>query len=73
MSVAGKEFLHFRMEEEQYRQLEDEQRTALNIYKVEVEGIDYSSDEIWNALKKKSVKAYIELKNREYDLRHDVV
>jgi hypothetical protein len=73
MSVAGKEFLHFRMEEEQYRQLEDEQRTALNIYKVEVEGIDYSSDEIWTSLKKKSVTAYIELKNREYDLRHDVI
>ena len=50
MSIAGKEFLHFRMEEEQYRQLEDEQRSALNIYKVEVEGIDYSSDEIWNDL-----------------------
>lgn len=72
MSAAGKEFLHFRMEEEQYRQLEDEQRNALNIYKVEVDGIDYSSDEIWAALKKKSTKAYIDLKNREYDLRHDV-
>ena len=56
MSIAGKEFLHFRMEEEQYRQLEDEQRTALNIYKVEVEGIDYSSDEIWTALKKEICK-----------------
>ena len=64
MSAAGREFLHFRMDEEQYRQLEDEQRNALNIYKVEVDGIDYSNDEIWTALKKKSTKAYIDLKNR---------
>ena len=32
---------------------------------------DYSKDEIWQALYRKSRKAYKELKNREYDLRHE--
>jgi len=32
---------------------------------------DYSKDEIWQALSKQSRKAYKELKNREYDLRHE--
>jgi len=32
---------------------------------------DYSKDEIWQALSKQSRKAYKDLKNREYDLRHE--
>ena len=32
---------------------------------------DYSKDEIWQALYRKSRKAYKDLKNREYDLRHE--
>jgi hypothetical protein len=36
-------------------------------------GIDYSNDELWKDLKKKSDKAYKDLKNREFDLRHKIV
>lgn len=70
MSIAGKEFLHFRMEEQYYRDLDWNLRQGLELYKIEVENIDYSHDEIWCALKKESTKKYKELKNREYDIRH---
>lgn len=38
---------------------------------VEETDFDYSNDEKWNKLKKASIKAYMELKNREFDLRHN--
>lgn len=71
MSVAGREFLTFRMEEKHYRELDEKQREVLHIYKVDVEGVDYSNDEQWNVLKKESVKAYKKLKDREYNIRHN--
>lgn len=70
MGAAGREWLHFRMEQEHYQQLSEESREFIEPLKVEVEGIDYSQDELWQSLKSKSIKAYKELKNREYDLRH---
>lgn len=38
---------------------------------VEETDFDYSNDEKWQKLKKASIKAYIELKKREFDLRHN--
>ena len=69
MSVASETFLHFRMEEEHYNQLSEDVRLFIEPTKVEVTNIDYSKDELWNSLKKESVKAYKKLKDREYDLR----
>ena len=69
MSVASETFLHFRMEEEHYNQLSEDVRQFIEHTKVEVTNIDYSKDELWQSLKKESVKAYKKLKDREYDLR----
>jgi uncharacterized protein YoxC len=69
MSVASETFLHFRMEEEHYNQLSEDVRQLIEPTKVEVANIDYSKDELWQSLKKESVKAYKKLKDREYDLR----
>ena len=69
MSVASETFLHFRMEEEHYNQLSEDVRQLIEPTKVEVTNIDYSKDELWQILKKESVKAYKKLKDREYDLR----
>ena len=69
MSVASETFLHFRMEEEHYNQLSEDVRQLIEPTKVEVTNIDYSKNELWQSLKKESVKAYKKLKDREYDLR----
>jgi hypothetical protein len=71
MGAAGRAFLHFRMEEEHYMQLEEELRHRIEPLKVVVENVDYSYDELWNSLKKESIKSYKKLKDREYDLRHN--
>jgi hypothetical protein len=70
MGASGREFLHFRMEMEHYAELEQEVRDRIEPLKVEVQQIDYSTDETWKALKDKSIKAYKDLKNHEYNLRH---
>ena len=70
MGVSGREWLHFRMEAEHYKELDMQVRERIEPLKIEVEDIDYSNDELWVSLKSKSIKAYKELKNREYDLRH---
>ncbi len=45
-----------------------------NDYKVKVvdEEHDYTADVKWQELKKKSSKAYRELKSREFELRHNM-
>lgn len=70
MGASGREFLHFRMEAEHYKELDMQVRERIEPLKIEVEDVDYSNDELWVSLKSKSIKAYKELKNREYDLRH---
>lgn len=69
MGAAGKEWLHFRMEVEHYKELAQEVRDRIEPLKVEVD-FDYSHDTTWKELKDKSIKAYKELKNHEYNLRH---
>lgn len=69
MGAAGKEWLHFRMEVEHYRELEQQVRDKIEPIKVEVD-YDYSNDTTWKCLKDKSIKAYKELKTHEYNLRH---
>ena len=69
MSIASDTFLHFRMEEEHYKQLSEDVKKFIEPTKVEVTNLDYSEDKLWQSLKKESVKAYKKLKDREYDLR----
>lgn len=70
MGVAGNEYIYFKMESEYYKDLEQGLKEHLDIYKIDVENIDYSFDEQWSILKKNANKTYKDLKNREYDLRH---
>lgn len=59
------------MEQEYYNSLSIDIRDNIEIRYAEVDGIDYSKDELWQSLKKESNKAYLNLKNREYDIRHN--
>jgi len=70
MGASSREFLRVRMSKNDFAQIPDEIRERCIIDSVDVEGEDYSFDAIWNDLKVKSTKAYKDLKNREYDLRH---
>ncbi len=71
MSVSSETFLHFRMLEQHYEELSEDVRQIIEPTKVEVTNIDYSKDELWQSLKRESVKAYKKLKDREYDLRQN--
>ena len=57
------------MEEEHYKELDEQTRERMDIVKVEVKEFDYSTDELWQSLKSESVKSYKKLKEREYNLR----
>ncbi len=69
MSASSENWLHFRMEEEHYKELDEQTRERMDIVKVEVKEFDYSTDEMWKSLKSESVKSYKKLKEREYNLR----
>jgi hypothetical protein len=71
MGANAREFLKIRMTHEEFMEIPDELRHGLD-FTVEVEGVDYSHDELWCELKKKSTKAYKDLKKREFDLRHKI-
>jgi hypothetical protein len=72
MGANSNEFIKIRMEEEFYKTLPPEIKDNMSIEVVDVDGIDYSYDALWNDLKSKSTKAYKELKKREFDLRHKI-
>jgi len=69
MGANAREFIKVTMSKEQFMEVPSELRQGWD-YVVEVKGVDYSHDELWNDLKQKSNKAYKELKKREFDLRH---
>jgi len=71
MGASSRTFLNCRMEQEYYNSLSIDIRDNIEIRYAEVDGIDYSKDELWQSLKKESNKAYLNLKNREYDIRHN--
>lgn len=72
MGASGREWLNFRMEVEHYKELNEQTRALIEIKNVEVEDFDYSHCETWQRLKKESLKAYKDLKNHEYNLRHNI-
>ena len=55
---------------EDYQRLEQYQQDTIDIKAIEPEDYDYSDDEQWVGLKKKSVKAYKDLKKREFEIRN---
>jgi len=70
MGASGREYLHFKIELDEFNGLEHEVRERMVIKKVEVEDVDYSHCETWKKLKDDSIKAYKKLKDHEYNLRH---
>jgi hypothetical protein len=60
------------MSTEDYFNLSAEQRASIDIKTIDVPEFDYSGDEIWQGLKKKSTKAYKDLKKREFEIRNDI-
>jgi hypothetical protein len=72
MGAASREFLDVRMSQEVYEQIPNELYPFIEVKLVRVVGEDYENDELWHELKKKSDKAYKELKDREFDLRHNI-
>ncbi len=44
---------------------------AYNLKTVDVKDYDYTDNKKWQMLKSKSIKAYKELKNHEYNIRHN--
>lgn len=71
MSAAGREFLRLRIEMQEWKEVPQEYRNRFEIRRVELENEAYPDDETWIALKKQSAKAYKNLKNYEYDKRHN--
>lgn len=71
MSKTSETFIYFRCKEEYYNSINEENKLNFEIQKVEVEGVDYSHDDLWNKLKSESVKSYKKLKEREYKLRNN--
>lgn len=55
--------------EEDYLLIPKEVRDRMEIKVIEPKDFDYSQDDVWRGLKKKSDKAYKELKKREYEIR----
>lgn len=53
-----------------YQNLSPEDQKTIDIKAIEPEEYDYSGDEQWLALKKKSTKAYKNLKKREFEIRN---
>ena len=69
MGANANDFLKFRMDEDDYKLLSNETRSRMDLISKDVQDFDYTSDELWQELKKKSYKAYKELKKREYEIR----
>ena len=75
MGVSKEEFMQERIKAEMnvtdYFNLEAEQRNLIDIKAIDVPEFDYSDDEQWLALRKKSTKAYKDLKKREFEIRNN--
>ena len=47
-------------------------RDKFEVISIDVDGYNYEFDQLHQELKKKSNKAYKDLKKREYELRHNI-
>lgn len=71
MGANKKDYVKLKMYEEDYQNLKQPIRDKMEIIAIDVEGYDYSFDELHQELKKKSNKAFKDVKKREYELRHN--
>ena len=65
------DFIKCHISEEDYKKIDKDVRSNIEILSVEPKDFDYSFDEIWQELKSKSDKAYKAVKKREYELRNN--
>ena len=70
MGASSKEFMNCRMSLQIYQDIPPELREGIEIRVIDVVDFDYTKDELHKDLKKKSDKAFKELKKREFYLRH---
>jgi uncharacterized membrane protein YcaP (DUF421 family) len=71
MGANKKDYVKLKMYEEDYQNLKQPIRDKMEIIAIDVEDYDYSFDELHQELKKKSNKAFKDVKKREYELRHN--
>ena len=71
IETLNQEIVKLEEQKTNFLNLEQDLKEHLDIYKIDVENIDYSFDEQWSILKKSANKTYKDLKNREYNLRHN--
>lgn len=71
MGANAKEFVKLRTDKEYYESLPPQVRDKIEVIAIDVDDYDYSFDELHQELKKKSNKAYKDVKKREYELRHN--
>jgi hypothetical protein len=69
--MENKNVLYFTILEEDYLKLHRDIRALCVIDKIKMQEEDFKSDGVWCLLKRKASKAYRDLRNREYDLRHN--
>ena len=72
MGASSKEFMKVRMLKDDYMEVPPEVRQRMEIMYVDVEGYDYTHDELWNKLDAESKKAYNAKLKREFQLRHNI-
>ena len=65
------DYIKCHISEEDYKKINKDVRSNIEILSVEPEDFDYSFDETWKELKSKSSKAYKAVKKREYELRNN--
>ena len=69
MSANNKEFIKLRTDKSYYDSLPPLMRDKFEIIAIDIDDYDYSFDELHTELKKKSTKAFKDVKKREYELR----
>ena len=72
MGASSKEFMKVRMLKDDYMEVPPEVRQRMEIMYVDVEGYDYTHDELWSKLDAEANKAYKAKKKREFELRHNI-
>ena len=72
MGANRKEYIKLRTDKEYYESLPPQMRDKFDVISIDVDDYNYEFDELHQELKKKSNKAYKDLKKREYELRHNV-
>lgn len=67
----AKDIITLTIDKEDYFKIPEKYRVLFELKNVDVEGFDYSDSELWQIAKKESIKAYKQLKNIEFNIRHE--